>query len=88
MKMSRHLRPVMPLVIGIVLAVLAAALSSPIPENKNPGAAALYIQATPTPLNEDGSEIGSTDGIVLMGAIIVLLIVLPVLLQRKTWSSK
>jgi hypothetical protein len=51
------------------------------------GAAALYAQVTSTPAVEDASEIGSTDGIVLMGVIIVLIVVVPILLQRKSWSS-
>jgi hypothetical protein len=51
------------------------------------GAAALYAQVTPTPPVEDRSEVGSTDGIVLMGVIIVLIVVVPILLQRKSWSS-
>lgn len=54
-----------------------------------PLSGALYAQiATPTEvIVEDVSEIGSTDGIVLMGVIIVLIIVVPILLQRKHWRS-
>jgi hypothetical protein len=51
------------------------------------GAAALYAQVTPTPQAEDASEIGSTDGIVLMGIIIMLIVIVPILLQRKSWSD-
>jgi hypothetical protein len=44
------------------------------------------MQGTATPeVTENGSEIGSTDGIVLMGIIIVMIVVLPVLLRRKSW---
>jgi len=50
-------------------------------------AAALYAQVTPTPPVEDRSEIGSTDGIVFMGIIILLIIFVPIFLQRKSWSS-
>lgn len=50
-------------------------------------AAAFYVQETPTPQVEDSSEVGSTDGIVLMGVIIVLIIVVPIVLQRKSWSE-
>ncbi len=51
------------------------------------GAAAFYVKETPTSQVQDDSEIGSTDGIVLMGVIIVLLIVVPILLKRKSWSD-
>jgi len=54
----------------------------------NPASGALYLQiATPTEVAEDASEIGSTDGIVLMGVIIVLIVTVPILLQRKHWQS-
>jgi len=51
--------------------------------------AVLFLQATPTPLvEEDQSEVGSTDGIVAMGGVIAVIILLPLLLQRKAWMQK
>ncbi|HEX6270762.1 MAG TPA: hypothetical protein VFZ43_11030 [Anaerolineales bacterium] len=40
---------------------------------------------TTTPQPEGVSEIGSTDGIVAMGGIIVLIVITPILLRRKHW---
>jgi hypothetical protein len=48
-------------------------------------AAALLIQPTKTPQPEGLSEIGSTDGIIVMGFVIALIIIIPILLRRKSW---
>ena len=40
-------------------------------------------QATPTPQVEDASEIGSTDGILIMGVVIVLIVTLPLIFQKR-----
>jgi len=50
-------------------------------------AAALYVQVTSTVPGEDQSEIGSTDGIVFMSIIILLIIFVPIFMQRNSWSS-
>ena len=42
-------------------------------------------QPTITPQPQDRSEIGSTDGIVAMVGIIVLIIIVPILLRRRDW---
>ncbi len=47
--------------------------------------AAANQPATPTPAPEPVSQPGSTDGIMIMGLAIVLIIVLPILLQRGLW---
>ena len=39
-------------------------------------------QATPTPV-VDSSEIGSTNGILIMGIVIVLIVTLPLILHKK-----
>jgi hypothetical protein len=51
---------------------------------KNLGAASLSMQiATPTPTAEGVSEVGSTDGIVIMGFVLVIIVTVPVLFHRK-----
>jgi hypothetical protein len=50
----------------------------------NLSAASLSMRiATPTPHAGDVSEVGSTDGIVIMGAIIVIIVTVPVLFRRR-----
>ena len=72
--------------IGLVL-VFSAALSSltPAPSPMNIRSAALYQSPTATPQVEDVSEIGSTDEIMVLGGIIVLIVIVPIFLYRKSW---
>lgn len=46
-------------------------------------AASISLQTTPTPIESGTSEIGSTDGIMLMGVIISIIVIVPVLFRRK-----
>ena len=85
------LRPVALLGIGLIMAVLSAAVGTVSPDmsENNMLAAAQYLQtASPTPtVTGDSSRIGSTDGIVLMGIVIVLIVIMPIWLRRKTWAK-
>jgi len=55
----------------------------------NLSAASLSMQIVPpTPLAQDASEVGSTDGIVIMGVIIVIIVTVPVLFRRKRKERK
>jgi hypothetical protein len=87
--MIKLMRPVITIGLGLVLALSSAALStsrSPtIPGN--PGAPAFFFQTTPTPQSKDLSKVGSTDGIVAMGFFIALIIIIPILLRRKSWMQ-
>jgi hypothetical protein len=90
-KLLPVLRPVALLGIGLIMAVLSAAVGtvSPGMGGDNLLAAAQYLQKpSPTPtVTGDVSRIGSTDGIVLMGIVIVLIIIMPIWLRRKTWAK-
>jgi predicted membrane protein len=85
--MRKFVRPIITVGLGLVLALLSAALtySAPPPMQGNLAAAAFFLQPTTTPQPQDLSEIGSTDGIIVMGFIIALIIIIPILLQRKSW---
>ncbi len=67
-----------------------AARSTPTPlshtqaARHNPGS---VNAATPTPAGEEKSQPGTTDGIVIMGFAIVVIILLPILIQRSLWKS-
>jgi hypothetical protein len=50
-------------------------------------AAVFYQAATPTPPPEAISQPGSTDGIVLLSVAIVVIILVPLLLQRSMWKK-
>ena len=80
-------RPIITVGLGLILALFSAALtySTPPVLQGNLGAAGLFLQPTTTPPPQDLSEIGSTDGIIAMGLVIALIIIIPILLQRKSW---
>jgi len=90
-KLLPVLRPVALLGIGLIMAVLSAAVGTVSPDmsGNNMLAAAQSLQtASPTPIAAEGtSRIGSTDGIVLMGIVIVLIVIMPIWLRRKTWAK-
>jgi CBS-domain-containing membrane protein len=85
--MKKFLRRALTVGICLGLALLSAALthSSDVPLQAAPSATALLLQSTTTPQAQDMSEIGSTDGIVAMVGIIVLILIVPILLRRKHW---
>lgn len=76
-------------IIALLLSILTLLL---VLTNFNPPAAlaqnassnlTAFQQATPTPQVEDASEIGSTDGILIMGVVIVLIVTLPLIFQKR-----
>ncbi len=83
------MRPTITVAISLLLAFFSATLtySAPIPLRGKFSSAAMFLQITPTPQQNDVSEIGSTDGIVILGGVIAFIIVLPILLRRKSWTQ-
>jgi len=75
--------------LGLVLALFATALTYFTPSTQegafDVSAAFFSMQPTSTPQPQDLSEIGSTDGIVIMGILIALIIIVPILLRNKSW---
>ena len=71
------------LFIALVIGLVVATFDQPVVSAQNLSAAPAALQITPTPAAEGVSEIGSTDGIFIMGAVIVLIVSLPVLFYRK-----
>lgn len=90
-KLLPILRPVALLGIGLMMAALSAVFSTASPGMgaDNLAAAAQLLQTTsPTPAPAEAvSTVGTTDGIVLMGIVIVLIVIIPILLRRKTWAK-
>jgi hypothetical protein len=81
------LYPVLIIGSGILLALTSAASSPILLIKPDAGAAAIYQASTPTPIPEAVSRAGSTDGIMLMGLVIVLIVLLPILFRRSTWTK-
>jgi hypothetical protein len=85
--MKRFIRPAIIILVSLVLALMSAAATHMILPRSGDHlfAAALFFQTTPTPAQADRSEVGSTDGIVVMGFVIVTIVLLPILIRRKAW---
>jgi hypothetical protein len=83
------MRPLITIGLGLVLALFSAALtySAPPSTQASFGSAAFFLQPTPTPPPKDLSVVGSTDGIIAMGFVIALIIIIPILLQRRSWTE-
>lgn len=87
-RVLRILYPAFLFAIGIVLALVSAASSPSLRINPDPQAAALYQAATPTPTaQQTTSQAGSTDGIMLMGIIIVVIVLAPIVFRRSLWKK-
>jgi len=95
-RISRTLYPVFMVITGITLALISAlvsnasvsALPKPVPGfNSNFAVAALHQATTPTPVADTVSRAGSTDGIMIMGVVIVIIVLVPILLRRSTWTK-
>jgi hypothetical protein len=69
----------------LILAVGAAHQFTAVGGELNQPANAIQLTGTPQP--QDISEIGSTDDIVVLGFLIGLIVITPILLQRKMWSK-
>lgn len=86
--MKRLIRPVILVSISLLIALFSAAVTytAKISSSSYSTTAALFFQSTPTPpVEEDRSVVGSTDGIVVMGGVIALIVLVPVLVKRKSW---
>jgi len=85
---SQTIRIVFWIILGIAILLSGLGLSGPLP---------VALDATPTPTiisdtiisaAEARVDAGSTDGIVLIAAIIVLIVIVPILLRRQAWSNR
>jgi hypothetical protein len=86
--MKRSIRPAIIISLSLLIALFTAAVTSTakISGSSYATTAALFLQTTPTPsVEKDHSVVGSTDGIVVMGGVIVLIVLIPILVKRKSW---
>ena len=86
--MKRYTRPLIIISISLLIALFSAGITymDNIAGAGSSTTAALFLQTTPTPpIEEDRSVVGSTDGIVVMGGVITLIVLIPILAKRKSW---
>ncbi|GAB4419339.1 MAG: hypothetical protein Kow002_06880 [Anaerolineales bacterium] len=70
---------------GILVILTAIALTVPLPSVQTSAAAGAMIDSTASAA-QTSSEVGSTDGIVMLAAVITLIITIPILLRWKDWT--
>ena len=73
---------------ALVLTAFTQSLASRATFTQADTGASFFFQATATPDPEDKSEVGSTDGIVIMGGVIAFIIAVPILARRKRWARQ
>jgi type IV secretory pathway VirB3-like protein len=89
--MKKLFRPAIILGVSVLIALFSAAITytAKIASQGYSTTASLFLQTSPTPKVEEApSEVGSTDGIIIMGAVITAIVLIPVLLQRKAWMRE
>lgn len=74
--------------LAMLLTIFTQALASRATFTQADTDASFFFQATTTPEPEDKSEVGSTDGIIVMGGVISLIIIIPILARRKRWANQ
>lgn len=86
--MKRLARPAAIITISLLIALFSAAITYPakISGSSYSTTAAYFLQPTTSQeVEEDQSVVGSTDGIAAMGAVIVLIILIPIMIHRRSW---
>jgi hypothetical protein len=85
---KKLLRSTLLLAMSMMLAFFSAALtyiSPPAMQLSFPASYPFFQEPTSTPASQDTSEIGSTDGIIILGGVLVLIVIVPIFFYRKAW---
>jgi hypothetical protein len=85
-KSSTRVALLVVIALAVVVLVLSTAAVNPV-MGEIPKANAVPPRqgATPTPTEAPASQAGSTDGIMLMGSVIVAIVLLPILTRKALW---
>ncbi|WKZ36013.1 MAG: hypothetical protein QY332_20585 [Anaerolineales bacterium] len=83
MKATPILGTLVPLSIVLFITLALTNFNPPAVSAQSPGVTSVLVQTTPTPPADGVSEIGSTDGILFMGVVIVLIVTLPLLFHKS-----
>lgn len=84
---SHPIRLVLWFLLGVALALTSLALNRPFPQAQGDAVTPAALTATSAAPAQSRADVGSTDGIVLMAVIIVLVVLAPILLRRRDWEN-
>ena len=83
----KHFRIAFWVMLGVAITLTSLAFHRPVSMAQESDAPAMQTEATAT-ASEKSEVVGSTDGIMLMAAAIVLIILIPILIRRKAWANE
>ena len=84
---SKNIRIAFWVLLGIAIAFTSLALNRPSPMAQEATATPTVIADSIDSAAEVVEDAGSTDGIMLMAVVIVLIVIIPILLRRQAWSN-
>jgi len=84
---SKNIRIAFWIMLGIAIAFTILALNRPSPIAQEATATPTRQTDTIVAAAEAVEDVGSTDGIMLMAVVIVLIVIIPILLRRQAWSN-
>jgi hypothetical protein len=88
MKTKLHtIRAAFWILLGVAVLFTSLALNRPSPTAQDATATSTIEIGTIVAKAEARDEAGSTDGIMLMAVVIVLIVIIPILIRRKAWSN-
>jgi Na+/H+ antiporter NhaC len=84
---SKNIRIAFWVMLGLVIAFTSLALNRPLPTVQGGTATPTMMADTIEAAAEVHEDVGSTDGIMLMAVVIVLIVIIPILLRRQAWAK-
>ena len=84
---TKKVRIVFWIVLGLAISFASLALNRPTASLQEANATPTLQSETIIATEETVEDVGSTDGIMLMAVVIVLIVIIPILLRRQAWSN-
>jgi Na+/H+ antiporter NhaC len=83
----QNIRIVFWVILGLAISFTSLALNRPLPTLQGATVTPTVLTGALVASDEVVEDVGSTDGIMLMAVIIVLIVIIPILLRRQAWSN-
>ena len=83
----KNIRSAFWIMLGLAISFTSLAHNRPVPAAQEATATPTVSTDTIVAAAEAVEDVGSTDGIMLMAVVIVMIVIIPILLRRKAWSN-
>jgi hypothetical protein len=84
---TRNIRIALGVMLGLAIAFTSLALNRPQPVIQETSATPTVMADSIEAAAEVVEDVGSTDGIMLMSVVIVLIIIIPILIRWQAWAN-